>query len=175
MLKANDKKLLALAQQTGELLKRNGLMLATAESCTGGWIGQTVTAVPGSSAWFDRGFIAYSNLAKQQMLSVTPEILTRFGAVSEQVAREMAHGALKPGRAQIATAVTGIAGPEGGTAAKPVGTVCFAWLIINEQNHSASSRTCLLDGDREAIRRQAVAIALQGLLALLEAIEPPCA
>ncbi|HNO74674.1 CinA family protein [Nitrosomonas mobilis] len=175
MLKPSDKELLALAQQTGALLKQNGLMLATAESCTGGWIGQVVTAVPGSSDWFDRGFISYSNLAKQQMLSVTPTILTRFGAVSEQTARAMASGAIKMSAAQVAVAVTGIAGPEGGTATKPVGAVCFAWSIVNQENQSASSRTCLFNGDREAIRRQAVATALQGLLELLKDVEPRCA
>lgn len=172
MQKTGDKDLLALAKQIGELLKQNGLLLATAESCTGGWIGQIVTAVPGSSAWFDRGFITYSNLAKQQMLSVTPMILTRFGAVSEQTARAMADGAIKKSEAQVTVAVTGIAGPEGGTATKPVGTVCFAWSIINQENQSASSRTCLFNGDREAIRRQAVATALQGLLELLKNMAP---
>jgi len=172
MLKISDKALLALAQQVGTLLKQNGLMLATAESCTGGWIGQVVTAIPGSSGWFDRGFITYSNLAKQQMLSVTPAILTRFGAVSEQTARAMADGAITKSEAQVAVAVTGIAGPEGGTATKPVGTVCFAWSIINQENQSASSRTCLFSGGREAIRRQAVATSLHGLLELLKNIEP---
>ncbi len=175
MLKTDDKILLTLAKQVGALLKQNGWMLATAESCTGGWIGQIITAVPGSSAWFDRGFITYSDLAKQQMLSVTPKILTRFGAVSEQTAREMGRGAIKMSAAQVAVAVTGIAGPEGGTETKPVGTVCFAWLIINRENQSASSRTCQFDGDREAVRRQAVATALQGLLKLLESAELSCA
>lgn len=168
MLKTSDKQLLVLAQQVGVLLKQNELTLATAESCTGGWIGQVITAVPGSSNWFDRGFITYNNLAKQQMLSVTSTILTRFGAVSEQTARAMAHGAIKMSEAQIAVAVTGIAGPEGGTVNKSVGTVCFAWLIIQQENQSTSSRTCLFNGDREAIRRQAVATALQGLLDLLQ-------
>lgn len=164
--------LLALARQVGQILKDNGLKLVSAESCTGGWIGQIVTAVPGSSAWYDRGFITYSNLSKQQMLHVQPQTLARFGAVSEQTAREMVQGALAASQAQIAVSVTGIAGPAGGSAEKPVGTVCFAWLLKNLSISTASSRTCYFSGDRAAVRRQSVAVALQGILELLKNSAP---
>lgn len=164
--------LLALARQVGQILKDNGLKLVSAESCTGGWIGQIVTAVPGSSAWYDRGFITYSNLSKQQMLHVQPQTLARFGAVSEQTAREMVQGALAASQAQIAVSVTGIAGPAGGSAEKPVGTVCFAWLLKNLPISTASSRTCYFNGDRAAVRRQSVAVALQGILELLKNSAP---
>lgn len=164
--------LLALARQVGQILKDNGLKLVSAESCTGGWIGQIVTAVPGSSAWYDRGFITYSNLSKQQMLHVQPQTLARFGAVSEQTAREMVQGALAASQAQIAVSVTGIAGPAGGSAEKPVGTVCFAWLLKNLPISTASSRTCYFSGDRAAVRRQSVAVALQGILELLKNSAP---
>lgn len=164
--------LLALARQVGQILKDNGLKLVSAESCTGGWIGQIVTAVPGSSAWYDRGFITYSNLSKQQMLHVQSQTLARFGAVSEQTAREMVQGALAASQAQIAVSVTGIAGPAGGSAEKPVGTVCFAWLLKNLPISTASSRTCYFSGDRAAVRRQSVAVALQGILELLKNSAP---
>lgn len=164
--------LLALARQVGQILKDNGLKLVSAESCTGGWIGQIVTAVPGSSAWYDRGFITYSNLSKQQMLHVQPQTLARFGAVSEQTAREMVQGALAASQAQIAVSVTGIAGPAGDSAEKPVGTVCFAWLLKNLSISTASSRTCYFSGDRAAVRRQSVAVALQGILELLKNSAP---
>lgn len=164
--------LLALARQVGQILKDNGLKLVSAESCTGGWIGQIVTAVPGSSAWYDRGFITYSNLSKQQVLLVQPQTLARFGAVSEQTAREMVQGALAASQAQIAVSVTGIAGPAGGSAEKPVGTVCFAWLLKNLSISTASSRTCYFSGDRAAVRRQSVAVALQGILELLKNSAP---
>jgi len=168
----DDATLLALARQVGQILKDNGLKLVSAESCTGGWIGQIVTAVPGSSAWYDRGFITYSNLSKQQMLHVQPQTLARFGAVSEQTAREMVQGALAANQAQIAVSVTGIAGPAGGSAEKPVGTVCFAWLLKNLSISTASSRTCHFSGDRVAVRRQSVAVALQGILELLKNSAP---
>jgi len=164
----DDAALLELARQTGEWLEQNGLKLATAESCTGGWIGQTVTAIPGSSAWYDRGFITYSNASKQQMLHVQPQTLAQFGAVSEQTAREMAQGALTLSEAQIVIAVTGVAGPSGGSVKKPVGTVCFAWLLETAFIKYANSTTCHFSGDRAAIRRQSVAMALQGMLTLLE-------
>src|SRR3990170_6882256 len=118
-----------LAAQVGALLKAHGLMLATAESCTGGGVAQAITDVAGSSAWFERGFVTYSNLAKQQMLGVSEATLKQYGAVSEAVVREMVAGALKNSTAQVALAVSGIAGPDGGTADKPVGTVWFAWGI----------------------------------------------
>src|SRR5512135_3018157 len=116
-----------LAMQVGAGLKARGLMLATAESCTGGWVAQAVTAIAGSSDWFDRGFVTYSDAAKQEMLGVSAGTLGRHGAVSEHTAREMAAGALAHSRAQVALAITGIAGPGGGSSEKPVGMVCFAW------------------------------------------------
>ena len=139
------------------------MMLATAESCTGGWVGQVVTAVPGSSHWFDRGFITYTNNAKQQMLGVSTDLLARYGAVSEQTARAMAEGALERSDAQVSLAITGIAGPGGGTRDKPVGTVCFAWAM---EDRDTQTKRLQFDGDRQAIRQQAVAEALSGLLAL---------
>lgn len=156
-----------LAQQLGKCLQQHGLLLVTAESCTGGWVGQAVTAVAGSSAWFERGFITYSNASKCEMLGVRQETLDQYGAVSPQTAQEMALGALTRSRAQIAVAVTGIAGPEGGTASKPVGMVCFAWAI---KQGSVQQQTHFFSGDREAIRRTAVTTALQGLLQLADGV-----
>lgn len=153
-----------LAAQVGNLLKSHGLMLATAESCTGGGVAQAVTEVAGSSAWFERGFVTYSNLSKQQMLGVRETTLTQHGAVSEAVVREMVAGALANSGAQVALAVSGIAGPDGGTADKPVGTVWFAWGLIGGQTHAQRYK---LSGNRAEIRGQAVRIALQGVLNLL--------
>ncbi len=121
-----DSELDPLARRLGECLAARGWMLATAESCTGGWIAAAVTAIGGSSAWFDRGFVTYSNDAKVDMLGVSPHTLATHGAVSEETVREMAAGALARSRAQLAVAVSGIAGPSGGTAAKSVGMVCLA-------------------------------------------------
>jgi len=153
-----------LAVQVGALLKSHGLMLATAESCTGGGVAQAITEVAGSSAWFERGFVTYSNLAKQQMLGVRAETLKQHGAVSEAAVRDMVAGALKNSAAQVALAVSGIAGPEGGTQGKPVGTVWFAWGTNNGETHA--QRHCL-GGDRAEVRAQAVQIALQGVINLL--------
>ena len=118
-----------LARQAGSLLSEQGLMLATAESCTGGWLGQTITSIAGSSAWYERGFITYSILSKHEMLGVSEATLDEYGAVSEQVASEMTAGAIGRSHAQVAVSITGIAGPDGGTAKKPVGMVCFAWMM----------------------------------------------
>ncbi len=153
-----------LARSVGHELKRRGLMLATAESCTGGWVAQVVTSVSGSSEWFERGFVTYTNLSKREMLGVKTTILSRHGAVSEPTARAMAEGALANSHAQVAVAITGIAGPTGGTPEKPVGTVCFAWAGKKRDTVSAKH---LFSGDREGIRRQAVVTALQGLLDFL--------
>ncbi|HTQ74679.1 MAG TPA: nicotinamide-nucleotide amidohydrolase family protein [Burkholderiales bacterium] len=150
-----------LAKRLGARLKKRKLLLATAESCTGGWIAQAVTSVPGSSGWFERGFVTYSNEAKKGMLGVRASTLARHGAVSEETAREMARGALKRSRAQIAVAVTGVAGPGGGTRAKPVGMVCFAWALKKGDTQSTVRR---FHGGRERVRRQSVAAALRGLL-----------
>jgi nicotinamide-nucleotide amidase len=153
-----------LGRSVGQALKRQGLMLATAESCTGGWIAQTVTAVAGSSAWFDRGFVTYSNRAKHELLQVPLATLEQFGAVSEATARAMAEGALRASHADVTLAVTGIAGPAGGSAEKPVGTVWFAWA---GKRHVTLARMHHFDGDRAAVRRQAVATALNGLIEFL--------
>ncbi len=150
-----------LARAVSQELKRQGLMLATAESCTGGWVAQVITSVAGSSEWFERGFVAYTNLAKREMLGVKTSILSRHGAVSEQTARAMAEGALTHSHAQVALAITGIAGPSGGTPEKPVGTVCFAWAGKKRETVSAKHH---FSGDRESVRRQAVNAALQGVL-----------
>ena len=150
-----------LSADIGAALQAKRWSLATAESCTGGGVGEAVTRTAGSSAWFDRGFITYTNDAKQELLGVHIEILSNQGAVSEEAAREMAAGALRESSAQIAVAVTGIAGPGGGSATKPVGMVCFAWATL--EGHTRSD-TQIFSGDRAAIRRQAVVHALQGVL-----------
>jgi len=157
--------LLPLARRLGARLKKRRLRLVTAESCTGGWIAQAVTSVAGSSDWFDRGFVTYSNEAKKELLGVRASTLSRHGAVSEETATEMASGALVRSRAQVAVAVTGIAGPSGGTREKPVGTVCFAWALKRRAPASVVRR---FPGNREGIRRRSVAFALQGLLERLE-------
>jgi nicotinamide-nucleotide amidase len=153
-----------LAAQVGALLKSRGMMLATAESCTGGGVAQAITEVAGSSAWFERGFVTYSNLSKQQMLGVREATLKKHGAVSEMTVREMAAGALQHSAAQVALAVSGIAGPDGGTADKPVGTVWFAWGLKNGETQAQRHQ---LGGNRAEVRAQAVRIALQGVLNML--------
>jgi len=162
-----DPQLYELAERVGQALKARGLMLVTAESCTGGWIAEAVTMVPGSSEWFERGFVTYTYISKREMLGVSVMTLERQGAVSERCVREMAEGALRESHAQVAIAVSGTAGPGGGTPQKPVGTVCFAWglregTVWTEIKH--------LPGDREAVRRQAVINALEGVLAIVEAL-----
>ena len=157
--------LTTLATLVGAKLRAKGLMLTTAESCTGGWVAQAVTTVAGSSDWFERGFVTYSDAAKQEMLGVSTRTLAAHGAVSEETAREMAIGALAHSRAQVALAITGIAGPGGGLADKPVGTVCFAWAL---KSGAVSAETRQLNGDRESVRRQSVIAGLQGMLELLE-------
>jgi nicotinamide-nucleotide amidase len=139
-------------------------MLATAESCTGGWIAEAVTMVPGSSDWFERGFVTYTYISKREMLGVKEATLEKHGAVSEDVVREMAQGALARSHAQVAVAVSGVAGPSGGTPDKPVGTVYFAWGMKNGEPRSETKRFA---GDREAVRRQSVEHALTGVLAML--------
>ena len=140
-------------------------MLVTAESCTGGWIAKALTDIPGSSQWFDRGFVTYSNAAKHQLLGVPEDLLERHGAVSEAVVRAMTEGALRHAEARIAVAVSGIAGPDGGTPDKPVGTVWIAWGA--SETDQVVARRYAFDGDRERVRRQAVATALEGVLELL--------
>ena len=155
-----------LSESVGAQLLSRGEWLATAESCTGGWVAQSITAIAGSSAWFDRGFVTYSNAAKQEMLGVTEATLVRHGAVSEATARAMAQGAIAHSRADWAIAITGIAGPGGGSPEKPVGTVCFAWA---QRDGGCEAQTCAFAGDRAAVREQSVIHALRGLLARIEA------
>jgi len=155
-------------QELAVALQAKGWMLATAESCTGGWIAKLCTDLPGSSAWFERGFVTYSNEAKQEMLGVQAATLAQYGAVSEPVVREMATGALAHSRAQVALSVSGIAGPGGGTDAKPVGTVCFGWAVQGGDGVvETHTETCHFDGDREAVRMQAVEYALRAVVHLL--------
>src|SRR6185295_7529299 len=159
-----DAELYELSGRVGDALKARKLMMAAAESCTGGWIGQAVTMVPGSSKWFDRGFVTYTNEAKEDMLGVGHKTLETFGAVSEQTVREMVAGALARSRAQVAVAVSGIAGPDGGSSKKPVGTVLLAW---GQKGVSTRAQAMHFPGDRDAVRRQSVIAALDGILALL--------
>lgn len=155
-----------LSRTVGERLKAAGAMLVTAESCTGGWVAQALTSVAGSSEWFERGFVTYSDNAKRELLGVRAETLSQHGAVSEETAREMARGALERSRGTLALSVTGVAGPGGGSAEKPVGMVCFAWA---GKAGELRSETCNFRGDRESVRRQSVVRALQGVLEALDA------
>jgi len=159
-----EQQLEAMAADLGAALQRQGWMLATAESCTGGWLAQVVTAIAGSSTWFDRGFVTYSNAAKQDMLDVRAETLAEFDAVSQETAREMVLGALAHSQAQVAIAITGIAGPGGGSAENPVGSVCFAWSV---SGNSVASTLQHFEGDRRQIRVASVAFALRQLLTLV--------
>jgi nicotinamide-nucleotide amidase len=153
-----------LAIRAGNKLRDERLTLATAESCTGGMVATAITDISGSSGWFERGFITYSNQAKHEMIGVPADLLEKHGAVSEPVARAMAEGALRNSRAQVSLAITGIAGPGGGTKDKPVGMVVFAW---SNRLHT-TVETLVLKGDREQIRVQAAAHSLRGLLTLLD-------
>ncbi len=161
-----DAELQRLSVDVGAALKAAGAVLATAESCTGGWVAEIVTATAGSSAWFDCGFVTYSNAAKQRMLGVAEATLKAHGAVSEPVALEMARGALAHSAATAALSITGIAGPGGAVPGKPVGTVCFGWALADGR---IRSETRHFDGDREAVRRQSACHTLAVLLALLGA------
>lgn len=155
-----------LAERLGHLLLERGEWLAAAESCTGGWLAQSVTAIAGSSTWFDRGFVTYSNAAKVDMLGVSESALERHGAVSEAVARSMAQGVLAHSRADWSVAITGIAGPGGGSPEKPVGTVCFAWA---RKDGGCEAQTVRFSGDRASVREQSVHRALSGLIERLGA------
>jgi nicotinamide-nucleotide amidase len=164
-----------LATEVGRRLAAERLTLATAESCTGGWVAKVVTDIAGSSAWFDRGFVTYSDLAKQEMLGVSPAALESQGAVSEAVVREMVLGALAHSRAQVSLAISGVAGPNGGSEDKPVGTVWFAWALAGSTDAGTDAAaqprvwTQLLRfaGNREEVRHQSVRVALERLLELL--------
>ncbi len=158
-----------LARALGERLAARGLRMATAESCTGGWIAKVLTDIPGSSKWFEGGLVVYSNAAKVHLLGVPPETLARSGAVSGEVVAALAHGALERLDAQIAVAVSGVAGPGGGSPAKPVGTVWLAWGWYSPGGTITTHGTHhLFSGDREAVRRQSVVAALQGTIAHLD-------
>lgn len=150
-----------LARELGRRLQARGWMVATAESCTGGGIAYALTAIAGSSAWFERGFVTYSNESKQELLAVPAQTLQTHGAVSEATALAMATGALAHSRADAALSVTGIAGPTGGSAEKPVGMVCFGWAFKGRPPVAVTRR---FDGDRAQVRRRAMEAALQGLL-----------
>jgi len=165
---------LADIEQLASQLLRRGWLLATAESCTGGMIAARCTDMAGSSQWFERGFVSYSNEAKHDMLGVPSILIEEHGAVSEQVAKAMVLGALKRSKAQVALAVTGIAGPSGGSMDKPVGTVCFAWGLPSDGGPTLGAETawvkvetCLFEGDRAAIRQSTLANALTQMLLLL--------
>jgi nicotinamide-nucleotide amidase len=153
----------ALATDVGRQLQARGLLLATAESCTGGGVAQAVTEVAGSSGWFDCGLVTYSNRAKMELLNVPEALLAQHGAVSEEVAAAMAQGALGRSEAGVALSTTGIAGPGGAVPGKPVGTVCFAWA----SNDAVHTERVVFSGDRRAVREQTVIHALQGLLRFL--------
>lgn len=155
-----DSELMHLSERIGQALKARGATVTTAESCTGGWVAKVITDIPGSSAWFERGFVTYSNEAKSQMIGVKPATLEQHGAVSEPVVVEMAIGAIKAARADYAISVSGIAGPDGGTATKPVGTVWFGFASASGEG---ITRCECFSGDRENVRRQATAYALQTL------------
>ena len=155
----------ALLLQLSSALTAQNKTLVTAESCTGGGVAYTVTGLPGSSGWFERGFVTYSNLAKQEQLGVAEGLITRFGAVSEEVAAAMAQGALQHSAADISVAVTGIAGPGGGSEEKPVGTVCFGWSV---RGGATTTARIAFDGDRQQVRERSILTALQGLADLVE-------
>jgi len=159
-----DAEITALVRRIAAALAAKSARLAVAESCTGGWIAKVLTDEPGSSAWFGYGLVAYSNEAKQSLLGVSAETIDIHGAVSEDVAEQMATGARLASAAEIAVAVTGIAGPAGGSAGKPVGTVCLAWAGPGVQLISTRRR---FSGDRDSIRRQSVLAALDGVLVQL--------
>ena len=154
----------ALARKVGRAMKRRKLDLVTAESCTGGGVATACTRISGSAKWFERGMVTYANIAKEEMLGVSRATLKAHGAVSEEVAREMAAGALKRSHADVSVAVTGIAGPTGGVPGKPVGTVHFAWGV---RGGPIQARRFRFKGDRVAVRLQSVYVAIQGLIDLL--------
>ncbi len=157
----DESNLTLLAEKLGALLKRKGCVLTLAESCTGGMVASAITSIAGSSAWFDRGFVTYSNAAKIDLLEVSSQTLAKFGAVSAETAAEMAIGALAHSQADLSGSITGIAGPDGGTAEKPVGTVCFGWV---GKNIPASTCTQYFEGDRARVRNHAAAFMLKELI-----------
>ncbi len=165
-----DPRIQPLLLQLSEQLIQQNRLLVTAESCTGGGIAYAITELPGSSDWFERGFVTYSNPAKQEQLGVPHELIARHGAVSEQVAAAMAVGALQHSHADYSVAVTGVAGPDGGTEEKPVGTVCFGW---GQRGAEARTARVVFDGDRQQVRELSILTALQGLADQVEQSENP--
>ncbi|PHV10784.1 CinA family protein [Chitinimonas sp. BJB300] len=159
--------IIGLAEQLGRMLAVRHLHVTAGESCTGGGIANAITEIPGSSGWFDMAFVTYSNEAKCRLLGVPEAALAKFGAVSEEVAQAMAFGALQSAKADIAVAVSGIAGPSGGTAEKPVGTVCFAWAF----GRQLESETRHFAGDRTQVREQTIEHALRGLIQYLNKVD----
>jgi nicotinamide-nucleotide amidase len=153
-----------LAARVGHALQARGLLLTTAESCTGGGVAQAITEIAGSSEWFDCGFVTYSNASKTELLNVPAALIAQFGAVSEEVAGAMAEGALASSNAHVSLSTTGIAGPGGAVPGKPVGTVCFGWTF----EHRTQTERLVFSGDRHSVRQQTVAHALQSLLRFLE-------
>ena len=164
MARVAESELKQLAQELGVKLQARQWSVATAESCTGGLVGQLLTSLPGCSGWFERGFITYSNVSKQEMLGVPADTLEAFGAVSEETASAMAKGALQHSHAHVSLSITGIAGPDGGTPQKPVGMVCYGWALNDGRLFTS---TCRLSGDRDEIRSRAAAAAIRGLIELL--------
>jgi nicotinamide-nucleotide amidase len=162
MQDTSDSALRTLAERAGKLLLGRGQRVATAESCTGGWVAKCLTDVPGSSRWFERGYVTYSNEAKEQDIGVAADLIVRFGAVSQAVAEQMSAGARDASGATLAVAITGIAGPEGGSPEKPVGLV---WFALAGRNAAPIAQQHRFSGDREGIRRAAVATALRILIA----------
>lgn len=165
----NDKNLTLIVEQLAELLIKINKQMTVAESCTGGWVAKVLTDLAGSSAWFERGFVTYSNRAKHEMLGVSESILKKYGAVSQETVSEMALGALQSSHADFSLSISGIAGPSGGTDEKPVGLVWFAWAQKTETSENIlSSEQKIFDGDRDAVRQQAVAFALTEFVNLLK-------
>ena len=158
------KELESLSSELGVLLKEKNYFFTTAESCTGGWVGQSLTSVPGSSSWYGCGFITYSNIAKHKVLDVSKETLKSFGAVSEEVVREMVIGAINESKANLGIAISGIAGPGGGSAERPVGTVCLAWKLNKDLE---KQETFLFEGNRNEVRYQTVVKALEEAIVLM--------
>ena len=159
------KELESLSAELGVLLNRKNYFFTTAESCTGGWVGQSLTSVPGSSSWYGCGFITYSNISKHKILDVSKDTLNTYGAVSQEVVEEMVDGALKKSKANLGVAISGIAGPGGGTPERPVGTVCLAWKL---NDLTTSSVTEVFEGSREEVRFKSVSKALKEAINLLK-------
>ena len=163
--------IISLTQQLAQILLAKGFKIALAESCTGGLLAAQLTSLAGSSDWFERGFVTYSNQAKEESIGVPKELIERYGAVSEEVALAMAEGVLNHSLAQVSVAITGIAGPGGGSANKPVGMVCFAWGMQVADQIQTRAQTKHFSGDRQSIREQACVYAIESLLGQLTASE----